>query len=180
MSILINLLPGEEKVIEKEKARRSLVIKITAAVILLTILITTVAFAYKVYQGNQQEENTEQLATIKQQLGVLQEQEGYLNLVKKRLATIGNLQSQQSRELLALNLIYNLLPNSIVINSLNSSRDGVVLITGRAPDTSALEILINSLTDPDIIKQKISKISIDNLSRDAQGGLRFDISATTR
>ncbi len=180
MSILINILPTEKEDQAKEKTKRSLVLKLTIGVIVLVILITSATFGYKVYQGNQQENNNLEIAKATQQISLLKDQEGYLTLVKKRLNSINNLQTQQSQELIALNVMFNLLPNNISITSINSSRNGTVLISGVASDTTALQELIDVLSDPKINQQRLTKASIENLSRDTLGNFKFDVSTSVK
>ncbi len=178
--IEINILPREERALEKERSKKALVIRSTIAVIALAILITTAAFAVKILKNNEQVQTNEDLSQLTSQLSAYREQEGYLTILKKRLTTINNFNSQQSSELAALNIIFNLLPNNVVISSLSSTKKDVVLITGIATDTTSLQSVINSLTDPAINKQKISKVTFENLSQDSTGRFRFDITTIVK
>lgn len=172
--IVINLLPPEIAVVEKQKSKRVWVVRISSLVIVIVIAITSFALGFGFVKSGEEKQKQKDLETARSQVASLNAEEGYLTLIKQRLNKISQISDSDSKRLLAFNFATETIQNGITIAEINIAKDGGIALNGKASGVDPLGNLFTSLSDQ-IDKGKINKVRVDNLSRGADEQYRFDL-----
>lgn len=178
--IVINLLPPELAIVEKQKSKKILVVKITSLFIVFVIIITSLALGFSVVKTGEEQQKLQDLENARAQVASFNNQEGYLTLIKQKLAKITNLKETDSKRINALNLIINLIPNGISISSLSVDKAGQILLNGNSDGIESLDNFFTALTDDKKNGSKINKVIVDNLNRSGNEQYRFDLAISLK
>lgn len=172
--IQINLLPIElrkETIVHK---RYGILNKISIAVVVLMVIITTGVLAYRFIQTQKSNEVNSQITDAKEKISSLKKQEELIFVLKSRLDKINYALSQESIHTQAFNLITALTPNEVRINSLSTDKTGKVLLAGQTDDLTSLKALFDNLTDPKKNEGKITTTFVESLNKNSSG-IRFEL-----
>lgn len=177
--ILINLLPPEIAIQEKQINKKNWVIKITSLVIVLVIAITSVALGFSVVKTSEEQQSLQELEKARSEIASLNNQEGYLNLIKQKLTKISTLKDLDTSQISALNLISNLIPEGIQLASLSVGKNSQVTISGQSGNIEVLNSFFNNLTNEEKNNGKISKVAVGNLSA-TRDKFKFDLTLSLK
>ncbi|MBI3486397.1 hypothetical protein HY025_05680 [Candidatus Daviesbacteria bacterium] len=172
--ISINLLPAELGVAEKKQFRKIWIIRITVVVIGVISALAAVALGLVIFKNNEQSQVNLRLKQAEQQVASLNEQEGYLTLLRQRLDSVITLQQKENKQTQGLSSITQIVPEEVAINSLAVDRNGTILLSGLSNGVIGLNSLVNALGDS--TKNNFTKTNIDSLSKGTTDSYRFDIS----
>ncbi len=171
----INLLPQEFLASQKEYQKFHK-IQIACILIILTLaFLASLTVALRVIQTQKVSAAQELLDEYTNKVGGFKETEAQLLVLKNRLSAIGRLSLEPSKQRLMYNLINQLLPSQIVVNSLNVDSLGNVNLALIAQDVTSLQVLLDSLLDPASNEGLISKVEVENLTRSRDGFLRVGL-----
>jgi hypothetical protein len=178
-NVLINLLPEELLNKEKVKSKKTVVTRVSIALLMVMILVTSTTLLFRVFQNRNVQIANRQLEEAQEKVSALKEQEGLIGYLKQRLSTIQTLENQESKYTKSYNLITSLTPVFTKINLLSFDKSGNINVSVTAPDTTSLNIFLSNLIDPKQNQGKITKVKIDSLSRSIDGQYRADLTITS-
>lgn len=172
--ISINLLPAELAVAEKKQFHKVWIIRITVLVIGVVSLVAALALGLVIFKNSEQSQVNLQLKQAEQQVASLNEQEGYLTLLRQRLDSVISLQQKENKQTQGLSSITQIIPEEITIGSLAVDRNGTILLSGLSNGVIGINSLINALGSSN--QNNFTKTSIDSLAKGAADSYRFDMS----
>ena len=173
--ISINLLPPEITAEEIKKARFYKTQAIGIMVILTVAFLTSLTLTLRILQSHNVTLIKMQLAQAQQRVSNLQNTEASLFLLKNRLTVIDQYLGVPSKQALMYKLLDNLIPQSVVINSITVDKTGEVALFALAPDSASLDTLMNNLTAKENNKGKIGQVSIESLNRGRDETYRINL-----
>lgn len=173
--IRINLLPPELEVVQKERNKKKWVIRVSSLVMAGSAIITALVLGFGIIKNNEQQTLVMQIEELRIKIASLNQQEGYLTLIRQKLATINRLKIADGAKISTLQTLLNLVPSSIKITSTTLDRPGEVSFNGQADSLSSFNLLVQNLIDPSKNADKVSKVRFGSLSRDFSNAYRFDI-----
>lgn len=179
MKLMINLLPPEVVMMEKQASKLSLANRFSIGALLVLVGLTSATFGIRFIQNNVLNEKNQSLVYAQNEVSNLKDKEGYAVLLKKRLDTIEKLSSDNKRVDTFLNVL-NLVPSDIQISLISVERDGTVLVSAVSPTTSSIDTFLAVLQDKNRNGDSIQKVELRNLSRGRDGLYRYDINITPK
>ena len=175
----INLLPGEVLLQEKDRSKRSFLLKISVAFLLVVIMIAGATFLMRVTQKQQLEAANQNLDSAKAKVQSYSDRESLLVYLKQRLDNIQNLQGQQSKPVQSYYLMQALLPAGVSVSAFTLDKGNRIVISAQSSNVDSVKQFFDNLTDPTTNQKKITKVNIDSLSRTGDGSFRMDLTITT-
>lgn len=171
--ISINLLPLEFKIEENKRTKFYKIQSIGIAIILLMIFLSSLTVALRILQSQKISQIQKSLSQTEQKISGFKETQASLLLLKNRLTTINQYLGVPSKQSQLYKLITDLLPSSVNINSISINKSGEISAVALTDNEEVLDQLIADLTSTKKNENKISSISIENLSRGRDGTYRF-------
>lgn len=178
--ISINLLPSEMKEKEIKQQNFNKIQFAGIGVILIMIFLASLSAALRILQSHSISLAQEQVTQLQQKVAGLKETQESLFLLKNRLSVIDKYLGVSSNQSFIYNLLERLIPDSVVINAMTIGKTGEVVLLAITPDSISLDTLITNLTTKDSNEDKISKVSIENLSRGRDGFYRTSFKITPK
>lgn len=177
--ISINLLPGEIALLEKDKKKRSTLIKIGTSIVVGMIVLTSLVLSIRIIQNRTVDQATLDFKNSQNKVLALKDREAVVSVLKTRLTNIKNLTQQTSKQAQSYNLITALVPQSMDILTLTLSKTGTIELSTETNDVEVMSQFFNTLVDPQSTQGKISSVKIDSLSKAANSLYRMDLTITT-
>ena len=178
--IHINLLPVEILSQQIEKNKKSTVVKVAIFVLIVMIVLTAGILSLSVSRNNEHQKLAAQLAQLEQSYNANAQTGNIMSQIKEKLNKISTRRLEDVNQVEAFNLMVQLLTSGVRVNTLSLGKSSEVILSGEVDSTSSLELFFNNLTDPSKNGNKISKVSIQSLSKTAQDNFRFDIGVNLR
>lgn len=178
--ITINLLPIEFTRLLKEYSRFYRIQTISISIILFLFFLTSVTIALRIFQSQQIQIAQAGLSQYSEKVSNLAPKEASLVILKNRLDTLDKVSGFPSKQRAVYNLVANLLPASITVSSISVDRNGEMSLTLVSQVFGDFDVFLSSLTDKETNEDKISKVSIDSLSRARDGIYRANIKVTPK
>ena len=122
--ITINLLPREVKEAQRVQSKFYKVQEISIIVILTMIFLASVTFALGVLQSESIRDANFNLSASENKLSEFKSKEGALLILKNRASFVSQLTTAPSKQRTAYSLVSNLLPESVLVGSLEADRTG--------------------------------------------------------
>lgn len=179
MSININLLPAELIYNEKEQLKKGWVIKGSVFFILVIVMLTAGAFGLSLFKVSEHTSANERLKQAQFNVQSLNEQEGYLSLIKQHLSIIDKIQNQDQQQISNLKLISSIVPEGTSLSRFSIDSSKKINMSGESDNIDSLEEFLGSLLDSKNEKSA-SLVSVNNLSLGSQNIARFDLTATLK
>lgn len=173
--IMINLLPPELAIVQKEKNKKKWVVRISSLIIATAAIITASTLGFGILKNKEHQALVSQIEQFRQNITSFNQQEGYLTLIRQKLVTINKLKIEDSSKVATLDTFLELVPSSVKIISTTLDRVGEISFSGQADSLSNLNLLVQNFTDPSKNSDKISKVKFDSLSKDSANLYRFDM-----
>ncbi len=173
--IKINLLPTELEEVRKKRSTKKWVFRVSFLIIILVVIITSGVFVLGIIQTEKLRSVNSKLKDLRDKTSSLNQQEGYLTLIKQKLVKINLLRAEDSRKADTLETLLNLIPTGVKITSANVDRSGEISFNGQVDSSSSLNLLVQNLTDPSRNSDKVSKVKVASLSKDPGDSFRFDV-----
>lgn len=180
MNISINLLPLEFREQELKRAKFYKIQTLGVIVILIVIFLTSLTIALRILQSQNIKVVQANYTQAGEKVSGLKNRQASLLLLKNRLAAINQYLDTPSKQNAIFKLISEILPPQIVVTSLNVEKTGDVSIVALAPDTLTLDTAFENLLDQQQNQDKISQVSIENLSRSRDGLFRISFRIKTK
>lgn len=174
--IKINLLPPEIKEKAKKVAKRSFVNKISIILLGVLILATSGILAVVIFQGATVNSLNSDIEREQARIQSKRDAEAVVRLFKNRTDTINLFATKRYKQREVYDLITNLFPSAIRMQSIQIGKTKKVSIMGQTDNTSALQDLFNRLTDPKINEGKITSVTVENLNKSQLGNINFELS----
>lgn len=171
----INLLPGEFLASQKEYQKFHKIQIVCILIILTLAFLASLTVALRVFQTQRVNAAQTLLDEYTNKVGSFKETEAQLLILKNRLSTIGTLTGSPSKQRQMYNLINQLLPAQIVVNSMNVDSNGNVTVAVIAQDVNSLQLLLDNLLSPESNEGLVSKVEVENLTRSRDGFLRVGL-----
>ena len=171
--IAIDLLPLEFKSEEIKRAKFVKVQFLSVAIILLMIFLASLTVALSILQSRNLSEVQSNLVRAQQRISGAKDTQASLLLLKDRLTVIKEYLGVPSAQAQMYSLLQNLMPASITVNSISIDKGGEILILAIAPDGNSIDQLLTNLTLKDKNEDKVSKVSVESLSRGRDGIYRI-------
>lgn len=143
--------------------------------LVLTIILSATILGMEIYQRLKLSEAEKKLNNTKEQVSFLHEEEILSFVLKNRLKSISSLNEQDSLPPQSFNLIVALMPADIRMLTFSIGKNGQTSFSGDTTNILALETFFGNLTDSSVNEGKIAAAKVDNLSRGANGNIRFDL-----
>jgi Tfp pilus assembly protein PilN len=177
--ISINLLPSSVLVKEKEQSRKSFLLRISVAFLVVIILIAGATLFVRINQKSQLSGANQDLIQAHKKVDSLKSQESTIVYLKQRLDSIATLKNQESKPVQAYNLMNKLTPIGVDVSSFTIDKSNKIIISAESQDNKTLKSFFDNLTDPVKNQGKVTKVRIDDLSQSKEGGFRLDVSIST-
>ena len=171
----IDLLPLEFKQESIKKAKFYRTQSIGVATILAVVFFASLTIALRVLQSQQINQINTGLTQTEARISDLQTTESSLSILKQRLTTINQYLGVSSEQVQMYNLIQKLIPPAISVTSMSVISSGEILLAATTVDDASIDLLINDLVDQEKNQNKISSVSMDNLSRGRDGIFRISL-----
>lgn len=171
----INLIPPEIKEKAKKETKRTLFIRISIGLLGLLVLATSGILAVIVFQNVTLQSLNESIEQEKGKIGKLKDKEAVVFFLKNRIDSINKFNASRYAQSDIFELITSLYPLGVDIISLQIDRTNKVQLQGETVSTSSLDEFFNNLTDSKVNEGKIDSVSVEGLSRNQEGKLRFSL-----
>lgn len=175
--ISINLLPVEFTLEEVKRSKFVRVQAIGVAVILIMVFLSSLTVALRILQSQNIEQIQTRVVLAEGQIDQFKGAQGSLILLKNRLSTINQYLGKSSKQTEVYQFIDSITPPSVSITSISIDKTGDVSIAALARDIISLDNFISGLSDEEISKGKVSRVSVEslNLGRDGVYRVNFKI-----
>ncbi len=174
----INLIPPEIKEQAKKEAKRSFIVKISAALLGVLILFTAGLLAVIVFQNMALQSLNTQLEEEKAKIAGLKENEAVVFFLKNRIDSINQFSDGHYKQGETYDLISSLIPPGINLVSLQIDKTPTVNLQGDTAATVALNNFFNDLMDSGKNEGKIASVSVESLNRSQSGNIGFNLVIT--
>ena len=144
-----------------------------------TSFFSSLTVALRVFQTQRVNAAQSQLEESTNRVSSFKETEAQLSILKNRLGTIGKLTETPSKQRQMYNLVTELLPPQMVLNSVTVDSTGSVSLSLIAANIDAVENLTDSLLDTEKNEGLINKVEVENLTRSRDGIFRVGLKVTT-
>ncbi len=171
----IDLLPAEFKQAQSKRSKFYKIQSVGIAIIGIIAFLASLIIALRILQSQKILRLQNRAQEAEQKVSSLKTSQGYLLLLKNRLATINQYLGTSSKQAQMYNLVEKLLPPTVSISTISVSRNGEVSILATGNDGDSLDLFLNSLQSKDINEDKIKEISMENLSRGRDNLYRLTI-----
>lgn len=168
----INLLPPEIMAQELKKAKFYKIQFVGIAVVLVLVFLASLTVALRILQNQSIAVIRATLVEGEQKVSDLKDTQVSLFLLKNRLNVIDKYFGMSSAQSSMYKLLDKIIPASVLINAISIDRTGGVSFLATAPDATILDNLIETLTTKETNEGKISKVSMESLSRGRDGFYR--------
>ncbi len=176
--IFINLLPSDILVLEKDRNKRAVFIRLAVLILVVMVAITGTLLLARFTQNQKLAQAQQQLQSAKDKVNQYQAQENLVFYLKERLQDISSLSNQESPYAQSYNLLVKLSPPGLSFSSVSLDKPGTAVLSTTADNSSTVKQFFNNLTDPRINQNKVTKVKIDSLSKDPNGQYRIDLTIT--
>ncbi len=176
----IDLLPAEFKQAQTKKSKLYKIQSIGIVVVGIVGFLASLVIILRVLQSQKILQLQSRAQEAEQKVSNLKTSQDYLFLLKNRLTTINQYLGVSSKQAQMYNVVENLLPPTVSINTISVSRNGEVSILATSSDGESLDLFLNSLLSKDKNEDKIKEISMDNLSRGKDGIYRLTVNIKPR
>lgn len=180
MKIAIDLLPQEFRIAELKRVKFYKVQGVGVAIILLMTFLASVVVALRILQSQNIIQIQDKLTQTESKVSGLKNTQGSLLLLKNRLTVVKEYLEVPSEGVSMYKLISQLLPASVLVNSISIDKAGEILVLATAPDPTVLEELVTNLVSSEKNQDKIKEVSMDNLSRGRDGLYRLNFTVKPR
>lgn len=180
VKIAINLLPPE---ITRERVKNARFYKIQTlgiGLVLTVVFLSSFAIALGILQSQWVKQAESQMNGALQKVMVYKDKEATLMALKDRLKAINQYREVPSLQVSMFNLLYTLLPPSVVVNNLSVGKTGDISLSAVVQSSALLDEMIADLTDKDKNQGKIESVSIGSLNRSRDGVYRVDFKIKTK
>lgn len=175
MKIAINLLPPEIRAQELKRAKFYKIQFAGIVVILIMVFLSSLTVVLRILQSRNIIQAETKLAQAQQRVSDFKDTEASLFLLKNRLTVIDQFLGVSSEQSLMYKLMDKLIPPSVVVNGVGVDKAGDIVFLAMVPDSKGVDDLINNLISKENNEDKISDISIENLSRSREGFYRISL-----
>lgn len=176
--LAINLLPPEFGVEAKNKTKKQTILRVSIIFLVLTIIAAGIVLGMEIYQRLNLTKTEKQIEAAKGQITALHDAESLNFLLKSRLNSITNINSQNPFDAQTFNLITILMPPDVRMLTFNIGRNNQITIAGDTTSNPSLQVFFNNLIDPSSNEGKIQSVNIESLSLGQNGRIRFDLTLT--
>lgn len=179
MKIAINLLPIDYIQEEVKKTKFYKIQAIGIAVILLMVFLASLVVALRVLQSQNIKVAQTQVSAQEQKISDLKDKQVSLFILKDRLSVIDKYLNTSSKQVSLYQLLDKLIPPSVVVSSVAVDKAGQIVLSCLVPDSQTLDEVVSNMTDTKINQNKISQVSLDNISRGRDGVYRVGFTIKT-
>ncbi len=173
--ISINLLPEEFAKVEREKNRKKWVIHLSSIMMVLVAVVTSITLGFGIFQNARDRQISLNIENIRSQINSLNENEGYLTLIKQRLGLVQRLEPQDASKLASVQFLLSLTPEGVRILSFSVEKDKEVSFSAVSDSLASLNAFFNNLIEEKNNSGKVAKLKIDSLAFNTGGSFRFDV-----
>lgn len=173
--ISINLLPSEYLSEEIKSAKFYKIQTIGVSIILITIFLASLTVALRILQSSNISAVQSRLNESEGKILALKDRQSSLVLLKNRISAISQNLGVVSKQNSMYILLEELIPKGVSITSQAIDKEGNAQVAGLVSDSDTLDSLIFALTSTERNQGKISKVSIESLSRGRDGFFRISL-----
>ena len=177
--ILINLLPPETLLFNKQSHRLRLIDRISMAFFVVFVFFTSLTLVLRILQNTKLQTINGSLVQAQAKVADLKDKESYAVVLKQRLASIQKLTSG-SKAVAVFNLISALVPADTSLSSFGIDKTGNIKLSAASPSADSLEVFINNLTNKEKNSDLVSKIDLDSLALGKDGSVRYGLKVTVK
>ena len=178
--ISINLLPYEFIAEEIKSSKFYKVQAIGIAVIVGISLLASMIIAFRILQNYKIISVQARLTQAQQRVTDLKSTQGSLVLLKDRLRTIDLYLGVPSKQTSMYGLVDQLVPPSILVNSVTVDRGGNVVLVATSSNSAEVDNLIDGLTTKKEGADIVKEVEVERLSRGIDGVYRISLKITPR
>lgn len=171
----IDLLPAEFKQAQVSRAKFYKIQSIGIVVIAAVAFVASLVIALRILQNQKTLQLQNRVQAAAQSVSTLKTTQGYLLLLKNRLAIINQYLGTSSKQAKMYNLVEKLLPGAVTLSTISVSRDGGVSILLTSTDGDSLDLFLNRLLSKNTNEDKVREISMDSFSRGRDGIYRLTL-----
>ncbi len=174
MKIAIDLLPQEFRIEEIKRARFYKIQAVGVVVIILVVFLTSITISLRFLQSQNITAVQTKLSGVEKRVQELNNIQASLLLLKDRLKVINKYLETPSEEVQAYQLISQLVPPSVSINSVSIDRGKEIFVLATAANATALDELTGRLISGKTSQDKVKQVSIESLSRSKDESIRLN------
>jgi hypothetical protein len=171
----INLLPPEIKEQAKKAAKQNVINKISVGLLGLLIVITGGILGVVIYQGTLINNLNNNITNEKNRIQSLGEAEAIVKLLKNRIDTINQFDTNSYKQGQVYELITGLIPRGIQVNVVKITKNPTVVLQADTDNTISLQNLLNDLVDPVKNQSKITSVTVESLNKNSAGKISFEL-----
>lgn len=175
MKININLLPPEFKIEQIKKAKFVKIQVIGIITIMFVVFLASMTVTLGILQNQNIKHIKGRISDSEKKITDQKSTQVSLMLLKNRLTAINKYFGTVSKQSEMYQLVMELLPASVSVNSFSVKKEGDILLLAVTKDTASLDEMANTLIYKNTYQDKISSLSLDNLSRGRDGIYRFSL-----
>lgn len=171
----INLIPPEIKEKKRKEEKRSVINRISIGLLGILIIITASILAVIVLQNATLQSLNAAIETEKTGIAASRDKEAVAFFLKNRIDTIGTFTDDRYKQGEFYELVTKLIPAGIDVNGLQIDKSDKITLTGETFSTKSLADFFKNLTDPSMNEGLVSTVSVETLSRNNTGSIKFGL-----
>ncbi len=178
-SLLINLLPPEIIMMDKQAHKLNLANRFSVAMLLGLVALTSAVFGIRFFQNTTISNKNQGIVFAENKISSLKDKEGYAVFLKQRLGSIENL-LKDNKKVDIFSILSSLAPVDHQLNLVTVEKNGVMVISGSTASIVSLEGFLATLQSKDKTGDLVSKIEVENLAKGRDGLYRYSLRITPK
>lgn len=180
MKLSINLLPIEFTEQDIKRAKFYKVQIIGVSVILFMFFLSSLTVALRFLQSQKITQVQNQLTQSEEKVSGFKTTQASLFILKNRVADIDKYFQNSSNQTQIYKIITNLVPASVLVNSISVDKTGEVLVVATTNSPEGIDRFINNLNSKEFNEGRINKISLESISRGKDGIFRINLNVKSK
>lgn len=177
--ILINLLPPETLLLNRQSYRLKLINRISMIFFVVLVFFTSLTLVLRILQNTKLKDANNNLVQVQAKVAAFKDQEGYAVVLKQRLGSIQKL-TEGSKTVAVFNLISALVPSDTTLSAFGIDKNGNIKLSAISSSSDSLETFINNLSNREKNSDLVSKIDLDTLALGRDGSVRYSLKVTVK
>lgn len=178
--ILINLLPQEVLLQRKQNSKLVLVNRLSIGVLVALVFFTSTTLALRIMQNSELEGAKNGLVYATERVSGLKSKEDKTLILKERLGLITILVEGDHIRKEIFNLVVYLTPPDMQISEALVDKNGNMTASFSSPSLSAVQTLVNNLSDKEKNSDLVTKVSLEGLSLGKDSIYRFTLKVSPK
>lgn len=173
--ISINLLPQEFTKLQQQQSKYYKLRLVALGSLILMVFLASTTVALRILQSRSLQTAQFSLQAAQTEVSQFKQTEVSLVVLKDRLNNISQINSASVKQSGMYNLINNLVPPSVLIDSVTVDRSGNTTLSLTGSDASVIDDFISSLVDESKNESKVKSLEVGSFSRSRESLYRVNL-----